>query len=727
VGGGGGLDDDAGAAAGDSQRELAAIVRWSSDAIIGKTLDGTITSWNTGAERLYGYTAAEAIGKPISMLVPDDAIDELPGIFARLRAGLDVPTYETRRIDKQGHVHDVSLTVSPVFDLDGNITGASAIARDIGHARREAARTARLLEVTAALAGANSVDAVVRAATELAVRATDADGAVFVVADHDRKTACLVGSWGYDREATDAWKEWSLDDALPVNDAMRSGRLLVFESTDEMLERYPALAPMRITGSVAVPLATDGPPLGALWLRFAGPRRFTTGDRDELRTLGGQCAIALERARLFEAERTARERLTFLSDAGEALAGSLDVDTLLSLTAELAVPRLADWCGVSVVQENGSVRRFGFHHADRETAVLGRQWWESTRFPAARTRGAPQVIRTGEPELTPSIQLDAVEAYVDPDEAAILRELGLASSMVVPLIARGRTVGALTLARGPSSRPYGAADLELARDLARRAALAADNARLFAERAHVARRLQESLLPRVLPSVPGISLAAQYLAAGEGTEVGGDFYDVFALGGSAWALVVGDVCGKGADAAGITALARYTLRALAPHGRLPSQVLGEVNDALVRQSTIVTDERFLTAAYGVLLQSGDGRARLMLALAGHAPPAVLRADGSVERVGTPGTLLGVFDSVSLADVVVDLAHGDTLVLFTDGVTEAKGAEGLFGDARLAAVLRSMAGRSADEVAAGVADAVARHGGGAPAADDMAVLAVKLDG
>ncbi len=711
--------------AGDDVRrdDLAAIVRSAADAILSKTLDGTITSWNVGAERLYGYTAAEAVGQHVSLLVPDDSPDELPWIFDRLRAGREVATYVTRRRRKDGRIVEVSLTVSPMLDNDGSVIGASAIARDVTEMRRAAARMGRLLEVTSGLAGAITVDDVVRTSADLALRAAGADGAVLVLLDPDGANVRLVGTAGYRPGAMSDWVTWPLSDATPVNDAIRDGRL-VSVSGDEFRARYPdvssALLPDTVA-AVAVPLATDGPPFGALGLRFTDARALTADDRDELRALGGQCAIALERARAFESERAARERVSFLARAGEALAASLDVDTILTTTAHLAVDRLADWCGVSAVRDDGTVRRFGFRHVDPDAAVAGRSWWQDSPFPASRDRGAPNVIRTGKPEITPTIDQRTLERFADASELAVLRRLGLASSMVVPLVARGRTLGALTLARGPGSPPFGDADLELASDLARRAALAADNARLFAERAHVARRLQESLLPVELPPIPGVALAARYLASGEGLEVGGDFYDAFALGGDAWALVIGDVCGKGADAAGVTALARYTLRALAPHAGGPDQVLREVNDALVRQS--VTDERFLTMAYGVL-SSAPSRS-LALALAGHPHPVVVRADGRIERAGVPGTLLGVFSDVSVANASVTLGAGDTVVLFTDGVTEAHGADGLFGDERLESTLRSLAGASADDIAAGVADAVTAYRAGGTSEDDMAVLVVQI--
>src|SRR5207248_11443603 len=154
---------------------------------------------------------------------------------------------------------------------------------------------------------------------------------------------------------------------------------------------------------------------------------------------------------------------------------------------------------------------------------------------------------------------------------------GFSSLMIVPLAARGRTLGALTLVAAESGRHYGPADLAVAEDLARRAAQAVDNARLFTQQRHIARTLQESLLPPKLPEIPGVEVAARYEAAGLGTEVGGDFYDLFETDGE-WGVVMGDVCGKGPEAAAVTGLARYTIRAAAMRERSPSRILGILND-----------------------------------------------------------------------------------------------------------------------------------------------------
>jgi serine phosphatase RsbU (regulator of sigma subunit) len=274
------------------------------------------------------------------------------------------------------------------------------------------------------------------------------------------------------------------------------------------------------------------------------------------------------------------------------------------------------------------------------------------------------------------------------------------------------------LAAGFGRTPV-ADDLVLFEDLGRRAALALDSARLYTERDHIARTLQQSLLPRELPKVPGVELAARYLAAGEGNEVGGDFYDCFATGGGDWALVIGDVCGKGAEAAALTALARYTLRAAAHQTGRPRAVLGQLNEALLRDRL---DYRFCTVLYASLSPRAD-RVTACVAAAGHPLPLVLRASGEVETVGSPGSLLGIVDTPELNEEQVELAPGDALILYTDGVTEADRSAG---PERLAAFLAGCAGADAAAIAAAVErDALAAHRG--PARDDVAIVVVRANG
>ncbi len=285
------------------------------------------------------------------------------------------------------------------------------------------------------------------------------------------------------------------------------------------------------------------------------------------------------------------------------------------------------------------------------------------------TRGVGHVFRTGDSELYADLDPDMLREGAPEDrQLEMLEALDVRSLMIVPMSTGGRRLGTIAFALAESARRYDRADLSVAEELARRAAVAIDNARLYRERSYIARTLQESLLPPELPEVAGAEVAARFHPAGEAIEVGGDFYDVFDTS-HGWSVVMGDVCGKGADAAAVTALARYTLRTLGVQETSPAEVLRKLNDALLRQRT---DRRFCTVAYASLHVNGNGSAEVCLATGGHPLPYVLRADGTVEAVGEPGTLLGVLPDVRLSDTAIQLGHGDLLVLYTDGVTEARG-------------------------------------------------------
>ncbi len=203
-------------------------------------------------------------------------------------------------------------------------------------------------------------------------------------------------------------------------------------------------------------------------------------------------------------------------------------------------------------------------------------------------------------------------------------------------------------------------------DLANRAAMALDNANLYAERTHVVRTLQRSLLPDALPEVPGVQLASAYHPVGEGNEVGGDFYDVFSVPSGCW-LVVGDVCGKGTEAAAVTALVRHSIRALALHRDSPAQVLGFVNEVMLSHEL---SGRFATVILARLDLSSPGPVRATIASAGHHPPVLFGADGRTCCPEVSGTLLGVLREARSLDVVVTLEPGASVVLYTDGLTDA---------------------------------------------------------
>jgi sigma-B regulation protein RsbU (phosphoserine phosphatase) len=289
----------------------------------------------------------------------------------------------------------------------------------------------------------------------------------------------------------------------------------------------------------------------------------------------------------------------------------------------------------------------------------------------------------------------------------------------------GHVVGALCVA-DHTPRRWSTGEVELLETLAHIASgeVALQNALARgAERAALAQTLQESLLPPRLPSIPGLEVAARYVAGGAGAEVLGDFYDVFPSVRGSWGMVVGDVCGKGVPAAKSTALARYTLRAEAHRETQPRLILAALNQALLEWLT--DDPRFLTAIYATVRPTLAG-ASVQVSSAGHPLALVHRADGRVQTLGRPGTLLGILPDPELRDSRGQLRSGDSLVLFTDGVTEARSRSDhdFYGDDRLRDVVAGLGDMSAARIADAIQQAVLVFSGG-DRSDDAVALVLKV--
>ena len=444
----------------------------------------------------------------------------------------------------------------------------------------------------------------------------------------------------------------------------------------------------------------------------------------ELVGVGAVVAEITERAALLEAERVARERAeraerqaAYLAEVGEILASSLDWEENLARVVRVSVRAKAEWCTADLLQRDGTIRRLaGAHRDPSREHLLGEL---ERRFPLSVDDpiGAGSVLRTGRPELLREIDDDALPtAGRDADHLALLVRLGLRSRMVVPMVVRGQMMGALTFARGDGGRPYTLEDLRIVMEVARRATVGIAHAELYRERSHIAHTLQRSLLPPRLPDIEGFELAARYRAAGEGFDVGGDFYDTFEMR-DGWALVVGDVCGKGPEAASLTSLARSALRTGAVVESVPSRVLEVTNEAVMRERI---GDRFLTA---LLLHLDPETGTIVAANAGHPPLLVLRADGSVEELEARGPVLGVLEDASFEESEVVLAHGDAVIAYTDGVLDAGAPERLLDTPALAELVAARAGRPAAEIAEALERLALEVASGTPR-DDIAVLVLR---
>jgi serine phosphatase RsbU (regulator of sigma subunit) len=339
----------------------------------------------------------------------------------------------------------------------------------------------------------------------------------------------------------------------------------------------------------------------------------------------------------------------------------------------------------------------------------------------------PQVLRTGRPILASSVlDLLQVASAPAPEHLNLLGALNPTSAMVIPLLARGRTLGAMTFLSAHSRHRYHQTDLVLAEDLARRIAVAIDNARLYRIQEEIALTLQRSLRPPQLPAVPGLELFACYSFVGEGIEVGGDFYDLFETIDRQWALVIGDVAGKGPAAAAVTALARHTVRTVAMETPEPAQVLSRTNEVMLPQ---LSEDSFCTLQYACVTPTGYG-ARVSIASGGHPRPFLLRCQArngrtaTVQPAGRQGMVVGVAPNLQFSEQVLHLGPGDALVFYTDGVTEARAGRELFGDGRLTALIKTCAGLTAQSMAERIERTVLGFQAGKPR-DDIAVLVLRV--
>jgi serine phosphatase RsbU (regulator of sigma subunit) len=327
------------------------------------------------------------------------------------------------------------------------------------------------------------------------------------------------------------------------------------------------------------------------------------------------------------------------------------------------------------------------------------------------------VMRTGESQLYTDIPDELlVAAALDDEHLRLLREVGMRAVLIVPLMVRDRPIGALTMVEAESRRSFDHGDLEFAEQIAARAALAVESARLYSERSAIARTLQDSLLPEAIPEIPGWELAALYRPAGQEGEVGGDFYDFWELDGE-WLMVIGDVTGKGVGAASVTSLVRHTARAASEFDPRPAQVLARIDAALRRGPSV----SLCTAL--CLRISPDGAT---LALGGHPPPLCIGEDG-VSEIGEGGTLLGALARTRWPETRVELRPGETLVAFTDGVTDTVGDGGeRWGAERLRAALADARELNPSEIGTRLVAALDEFQVGAQA-DDTAVVIMRYSG
>jgi PAS domain S-box-containing protein len=673
-----------------------AILDHAHSAVISMDERGRVTYWNASATRIFGRSQAEAHGRLVSELIIPERFREAhaAGIARFLSQGVG-PLLERRveviALRGDGGEFPVELTISAA--REGAEWTFTAFLQDVSALREAERERERLVEeLRLALAAAERrFEAIVG---ELSDPVTIRDRTDRIV--YANRAALRHLGFGSVEELRQT----------PPAEIMAEYLVLGEEGREVPMDQIPSVRMLR--GESATPL------LIRTIHRETGAERWNLLKASPLLDEEGGVEATILVIEDVTEQKRAERRAEFLSEASRVLGSSLDYERTLRNVAELAVPEIADWCAVDLLDADGDRVPVSVVHAD---AAKSRLADELRSYEPARPdpeQGAGLVLRTGEAVLYPEVPDEMlVAAAVDERHLELLRSVGFRSAAVVPIRLGRRVLGTMTLVSADSRRVLDRPDVELAEQVAARAAVAIENSRLYSQRSAIAHTLQQSLLPEELPEIPGYELANLYIPALAGTEVGGDFYDVWEARGG-WLLVIGDVTGKGPEAAAVTALVRHTLRATSEFVSSPAELLAHLDRALKRQR-----RRPICTAICLRLE-GD---QLDLAIGGHPLPIEVGPAGA-QAVGEFGFILGAFDGAEWHDTRLELAPGHTLVLFTDGVTDAVGRDGgRYGFSRLRATLDECRQLPAGELIDALGHALRSFQAGEHA-DDTAALALR---
>lgn len=671
----------------ESVRAVLAIAH---NAFVSLDADGRVLEWNPRAQELFGYSRREAVGRDLADLIVPERYRE------RYRSGLE-----------QARAAGASGTVARRVAIEAGTRGGAELPVEVSltSVREDAApvfhlwiqdvsERARLLsQLEAQLRGRQPGFGEILDALAEAVTIRDPHHHILYA------NRAALESMGFD----------SLEDMQrqPPQSIFADYIVQDEDGREITMEQIPSVRLLAGQPAESLVIRTIN--------RSTGELRWELLKSAPIHGEGGELVAAVTIIENITQERIAELRDRFLARATETLMSSLDYEETLRNVAWLAVPEIADWCAVDLVDDRGSHQQVVIAHRDSAKLELAEKLRRFDSEELDPRRGIGRVLRTGMSQLYREVPDELlVEAAVNGEHLSLLRELGFRSVLLVPLIARGRTFGVMTLVSAESLRRFEDADREFAEQLAGRAAVAVENARLATARRETAHTLQLSLLPDVVPQIEGWSVATIYRAANpaEEVEVGGDFYDFF-QNGDAWIALLGDVTGKGIQAASLTSLVRHGARFLSKYERRPSRILSRLNEALREQPGL-----WLCSALCVRLQ----RQEVVIASAGHPAPMIVRDDGRVRELGTVGAILG-----ARADTPVDrptpIGADETLFLYTDGVVDTVGEHDRFGVVRLKRVLAEHAGKPPDALLDAL-DAALDHFQVGAQADDTAAMALR---
>ena len=737
-------------AVGTSLARLEVALEASSVGIWERDLRTGSVYWDERCAAIFGFPHAvemDSIEQLMMQHIHPDDHELVTGAMREAENGSGEYVVEARVLRTDGAVRWTMSRGRIISDSRGDRVRVIGTVVDVTEARELAARRLSAVQRSAAIA---QVAAELAGATELAqladitlrgaqVLGADSGG----IAVFDPATGALRVHLG--RRLSEAVEgqlvvppegvEIQQDDSLPTQYVARHGESILFSAAAEAAERFPRMAEMTaffgIHALAALPLRVEDRLLGTFVATWTEDHPFTPEDVELLEALTAQIALSVSRLRA-DAERAvaeaamaeANQRLQLLAEAGRVLSGTLDIDQQVGQLAELVVPELGDWCWLVVTDEQGHLYGLASAHRDPERRAEVEAYVRDMVEVMTDQAGARIVTDTGQPLVLESIGSEWVEqALPDPAVREALARLDAASGTVVPLVARGQSLGALGLFNGEARGPLTPAQVDTAIEIGRRAGLAVHHARLYGQQRELAVALQRSMLTE--PPEPDHSeIVVRYVPAAAGAEIGGDWYDAFLQPDGATVLAIGDVVGHDTRAAAAMGQVRGLLRGIGyASGGSPAEVLSEL-DRSVQGLALDTMATALVAR----LEQDDvdlraGTTRFRWSSAGHLPPAVLTSDGKASLLDgdAPDLLLGVAPDRPRTERVVVLDRFDTVLLYTDGLVERRDRDVDDGTAELLAVLQECAGLTLDELCDEVLERLFLP----DAEDDVAILAVRL--
>ena len=691
--------------------------------------------WDVAMESLFGLPDGgfeRTLDAWLELIHPDDR-DRILDTLGLVLETVDEFDLEHRLTWPDGAIRWIEGRGRVTRDAEGTVTGSVGVAVDVTdrkraeRALREEHQTVETLHhIGRGLVAELDLETIVQSVTDAATELSGAQfGAFFYnVVSADGEAYVLYTISGVEREA---FSSFPMPRNTEIFAPTFAGERPVRSDDITRDPRYGKNKPyhgmppghLPVRSYLAVPvISRSNEVLGGLFFGHESTGVFDERDERVVTGIAAHAAVAIDNARLYNQAQEQRR-------AAETAASRLA--RLHALAVRLGEARSVDQVADAIVSEGAAA-------LGATAAMLCALGPDGRTLDVLDAMGVSAVNAAAYSVIPLDAPLPVVDAYLR-GETILLRSLderdtrypalaGVPSTgrsfAIIPIEVEGHAFGALALAF-PEERSFSADDRSLFEAIGLQGGQALGRARLADAERRAARTLQQSLLPPGDVVVPGLDVAARYHAFGDETEVGGDFYDAFAIGDGAYGVVMGDVRGKGIQSAAVTALARYTARAATQCDRTPSEALRLVNRAIYEQDD---PERFCTIVQVHVRPSDAGRFDLTLSCAGHPLPLLLSADGDVRRIGKPGMVVGLFEDPDLHDAAEQLAPGDALVLYTDGLLEARSPDGRFDAELVENALVAAAGKSAEEIAASIERAVLRFEGGEPR-DDMALLVLRV--